>query len=199
MLGLRFCARAFSSCGKWGPLFIAARGPLTIAASLVAEQRLQTLRLSSCRSRAQLLRGMWDLPRPGLEPVSPALAGRFSTTAPPGKPHESFDSCYFTSVMLEAACGKEKSQEVLSCVPSWEQFRECSRKIGKGDSIKLNTPLHICLPSPPFIPIVVHSYLANTVIPSLLKWNIGREMDHCYCERIKKIRLQKFNLHYFSY
>ena len=27
-----------------------------------------------------------DLPRPGPEPVSPALAGRFSTTAPPGKP-----------------------------------------------------------------------------------------------------------------
>ena len=35
MLGLRFCARAFSSCGKRGPLFIAVRGPLTIAASLV--------------------------------------------------------------------------------------------------------------------------------------------------------------------
>ena len=33
---------------------------------------------------------MWDLPRPGLEPVSPALAGRFSTTAPPGKPHIPF-------------------------------------------------------------------------------------------------------------
>ena len=29
---------------------------------------------------------MWDLPGPGLEPVSPALAGGFSTTAPPGKP-----------------------------------------------------------------------------------------------------------------
>ena len=29
---------------------------------------------------------MWDLPRPGLEPVSPAWAGRLSTTAPPGKP-----------------------------------------------------------------------------------------------------------------
>ncbi|KAJ8797011.1 hypothetical protein J1605_001821 [Eschrichtius robustus] len=43
-------------------------------------------RLSNCGSRAQLLRGMWDPPRPGLEPVSPALAGRFSTTAPPGKP-----------------------------------------------------------------------------------------------------------------
>ena len=26
VLGLRFCAKAFSSCGKWGPLFIAVRG-----------------------------------------------------------------------------------------------------------------------------------------------------------------------------
>ena len=86
VLGLRFCARAFSSCGKQGPLFIAVRGPLTIAASPVVEHRLQTRRLSSCGSRAQLLRGMWDLPRPGLEPMSPALAGRLSTTAPPGKP-----------------------------------------------------------------------------------------------------------------
>ena len=33
VLGLRFCARAFSSCGKRGPLFIAVRRPLTIAAS----------------------------------------------------------------------------------------------------------------------------------------------------------------------
>ena len=31
------------------------------------------------------VRGMWDLPRLGLEPVSPALAGGFLTTAPPGK------------------------------------------------------------------------------------------------------------------
>ena len=86
VLGLCFCARAFSSCGKRGPLFIAVRGPLIIAASLVAERRLQTRRLSNCGSWDQLLRGMWDLPRPGLEPVSPALAGRFLTTAPPGKP-----------------------------------------------------------------------------------------------------------------
>ena len=33
VLGFRFCARAFSSCGKRGLLFIAVRGPLTIAAS----------------------------------------------------------------------------------------------------------------------------------------------------------------------
>ena len=85
VLGLRFFVRAFSSCGEWGPLFIAVRGPLTIAASLVAEHRLQMRRLSNCGSRAQSLRGTRDLPRPGLEPVSPASAGRLSTTAPPGK------------------------------------------------------------------------------------------------------------------
>ena len=52
VLGPRFCARAFSSCGKQGPLFIAMRRPLTIAASLVEEHRLQTRRLSNCGSRA---------------------------------------------------------------------------------------------------------------------------------------------------
>ena len=41
---------------------------------------------SSCGARAQLLRSMWDLPGPGLEPVSLALASGFLTTAPPGKP-----------------------------------------------------------------------------------------------------------------
>ena len=29
---------------------------------------------------------MWDLPGPGLKPVSPALPGGFLTTVPPGKP-----------------------------------------------------------------------------------------------------------------
>ena len=59
---------------------------LSLSWPLVAEHRLQTRRLSNCGSRAELLRGMWDLPRSGLKPTSPALAGRFSTTAPPGKP-----------------------------------------------------------------------------------------------------------------
>ena len=40
---------------------------------------------SSCSTQAWLLRGVWDLPGPGLEPVSPALAGRFLTTVPPVK------------------------------------------------------------------------------------------------------------------
>ena len=47
-----FLAALGLSCGKRGPLFIAVHGPLTIAASLVAEHRLQSRRLSSCGSRA---------------------------------------------------------------------------------------------------------------------------------------------------
>ena len=79
-------------------------GPLTISASLVAEHRLQTRRLSNCGSRAQSLRGMWDLPRPGLEPVSPALAGRLPTTAPPGKPSWSILTCAFSHHLTLAWC-----------------------------------------------------------------------------------------------
>ena len=52
VLGLRFCARAFSSCRKWGPLFIAMCGPLTIAASAEHRLQTQTRRLSNCGSRA---------------------------------------------------------------------------------------------------------------------------------------------------
>ena len=97
--GLCCCARAFFSCSGQGPLFVAVHGLLIAVASLVAEHGLQACSLSSCGSqapecrlssrgaRASLLCGMWDLPGPGLEPVSPVLAGGFLTTAPPGKPY----------------------------------------------------------------------------------------------------------------
>ena len=44
--------------------------------------------------QAQLGHGMWDLvPQPGIEPLSPALAGGFLTTGPPGKsPHLHFEN-----------------------------------------------------------------------------------------------------------
>ena len=73
VLGLRFCARAFSSCGKRGPLFIAVRRPLTIAASLVGEHRLQSRRLSSWLHLVlRTARGIL-VPRPGIEPEFPAV------------------------------------------------------------------------------------------------------------------------------
>ena len=131
VLGLRFCVRAFSSCGKWGPLLIAVRGPLTIAASPVAEHRLQTRRLSSCGARASSLRGMWDPPRPGLEPVSPALAGRLSTTAPPGKP-TAFTFCNTFDFKWWEGCSSVSRFSLNwkiwreSFYPIWSQFLKSS-------------------------------------------------------------------------
>ena len=94
-LGLRCCARlslvvvsgGYSCCGAWA---------LGVLASVVVARGLSSCgsrtlepRLSSCGTGAQLLCGMWGLPGPGPEAVSPALAGRFLTTMPPGKPSDS--------------------------------------------------------------------------------------------------------------
>ena len=43
-------------------------------------------RLNICSTQASLLHGLWDLPRPGKESKSSALAGGFFTTEPPEKP-----------------------------------------------------------------------------------------------------------------
>ena len=43
------------------------------------------LGLSSCGAQAQLLCSIWNLPGPGIDPMSPALAGRFLSTAPAGR------------------------------------------------------------------------------------------------------------------
>ena len=40
--------------------------------------------------------GRWDFPRPGIEFMSPALAGGFLTTEPPGKPN----TLYLTSILF---------------------------------------------------------------------------------------------------
>ena len=68
----------FSSCGSW------------------ALER----RLSSCGTWAYLLHSMWDLPGPGLKPVSPALAGGFLATVPPGKSLSVFHFEYLAFLLL---------------------------------------------------------------------------------------------------
>ena len=85
---LRSSARA-SHCG--GLSCCGVRAPGTRASAAVAcglssrGSRAVERRLNTCGTRAQLIRGMWDPPGPGLEPTSPALAGRLPATAPPGK------------------------------------------------------------------------------------------------------------------
>ena len=49
--------------------------------------------LSSCGS-SQLPFSMWNLAGSGIQPVSPALAGGFLTTGPPGKSLRAFSSSF---------------------------------------------------------------------------------------------------------
>ena len=97
VLGLCCSGWAFSSCSvqaaRCGGLSCCGAqslGHMSFSSCDVWAQQLwlEAFRgqVMSCGSWAQLPRGLWDLPRPGMEPVSLALQGEFSTTGPPGKP-----------------------------------------------------------------------------------------------------------------
>ena len=68
---------------------------------------------SSCGAQVQFWHhGMWDLPGPGIDPGSPTLAGRLSTTGPPGKSHiNSLAFFFFWSHCV--SCG------ILVPLPGW--------------------------------------------------------------------------------
>ena len=74
--------RAFSSCGKWGILSSCSVQASPCGDVSCGAQNLGRVGFSG--TQVLLPHGMWNLPRPGTEPVSPALAGGFSTTGPPG-------------------------------------------------------------------------------------------------------------------
>ena len=61
MLGLRCCARAFSSCGKRGLLFVAVRGLLIEEASLVARAWALGTWASVVVARGLSICGSWAL------------------------------------------------------------------------------------------------------------------------------------------
>ena len=89
----------FSCCGARA-LGMRASVVAGLGLSSCSTWALEHQGFSSCGTWAQLLCCMWDLPRPRVEPVSPALAGRFSTTVPPGKSHQmcKFLNLFFSSV-----------------------------------------------------------------------------------------------------
>ena len=86
MLGLCCFAHAFSSCSKQGLLFVVLHGLLISMVSLVADIGSRHPGSVVVAHRLSCSKAMQNLPGPGIEPVSPALADRFFTTEPPGKP-----------------------------------------------------------------------------------------------------------------
>ena len=101
MLGLRCCTRTFSSCGERGLFFVAVRRLLTVVASLVAEHEFLGAGPQQFWPTGLIsLWHVWDLPGPGIEPVSPALAGGLLSTMPLGK---SIPFLFFTLPSLFSA------------------------------------------------------------------------------------------------
>ena len=104
-----------SSCGVWAfhcndiSLLLAEDKLQSSQASVVVARGLSSCGsrcpehwLNSCDILAQLLCGMWDLPGPGIEPMSPALAGRFFTTEALGTrgAQEYFSNINFKTILL---------------------------------------------------------------------------------------------------
>ena len=75
---------AFSGCSERGYSLAVVRRLLTVVPSLVTDTDSRAW-LSGGGAWAWLPHGMCDLSRPGIEPTSPALSGRFLTTGPPRK------------------------------------------------------------------------------------------------------------------
>ena len=109
VLGLCCCARAFSSCGKWSYSSLQCVGfslrGLSYCGALAVE-----IGLSSYGSLAQLLWDIWDLPRSGIESVSPILPDGFLTTGPP---EASWDTGFFSVPGWRRYCRRIPTHSVI--------------------------------------------------------------------------------------
>ena len=92
MLSLHCCECAFSSCGEWGLCSYGASGVFVVMVHGFSLQWFLLLHSTSSRLMGWVAVTMGlvtlqhvNLPRPGIEPMFPALVGRFLTTGPPGK------------------------------------------------------------------------------------------------------------------
>ena len=103
------CAGAFSSCREQGPLSSCdpqashcsgfSRGAWALGhIGSVAAARAERW-LSSCDEPARSSCGIWDPPRPGIEPMSRVLAGGFFSTESEGSPIYVFFNLNFSAAL----------------------------------------------------------------------------------------------------
>lgn len=93
MLGLPFCAQAFSLVVSEAKFSLLCTGFSSWSLPYCRTWNLEH-RLSRCGAWDQLLCGMLDLPGPGIKAMSLALAGDFSSTEPPRKSYTHVLSCF---------------------------------------------------------------------------------------------------------
>ena len=82
------CGLSLVAASGGGHSLVALRERLIAMASRCGAWFLGHLGFSSCGTQAWLPRCTWDLPGPGIEPMSSALADAFLTSGPPGKSQE---------------------------------------------------------------------------------------------------------------
>ena len=120
-LQLLSCCDSFSCCRAQAPgaraLVVAVRG----LSSWSSRARVQGLR--SCGTWTSVVCGMCTLPGQGIKPVSPALAGRFLSTVPPGKSSTwNIFNINITYIKWNETYEKRKSSFVWQ---EMERFPEC--------------------------------------------------------------------------
>ena len=106
---------------------------------------------------------MWDLPGPGLEPMSPALAGRFLTTAPPGK------SRYSTLHVLGASTAPNSYLCLFNSAFSLSLLFVLGLLLCRGQEIVLGLEPHSTWGSPDVLPSLrgCNPELATTMLYSI--------------------------------
>ena len=154
-LGLCCCEWAFSNCAEQGLLFVVMHRLLIVVASprcrvqalgagpsvvpqersVVSMSRIQgtwasvvvAYGLSSSGEQALVTWGMWNLPRPGIELMSPALAGGFLSTVPLGKSRPVASHCsslpndYTPSLCFKDLIFLIYRPDHLQCLDVWKE------------------------------------------------------------------------------
>ena len=83
-LGLHCCPQAFSSCSEQGLFFFMVLRFLIVMLCLLRDTCSRHVCSVVVVLWALLLHSTWNLPGPGIEPMSPALSGKLLSTVTPG-------------------------------------------------------------------------------------------------------------------
>ena len=146
-------------------------GLLTAVASLAAEQTLGTrasvvvaCRLSRCSLGASRLRGVYNLPRPGIIPVSPLSVGQLLSTATRNVPDFDISQCSLPAQLLCQASTTPSSDSLLALIPPPVSWFHASLL-----SCLLQLPGHVQLFATPWI-AACQACLSLTISQSLPKF-----------------------------
>ena len=113
---------------------------------------------------------MWNLPRPGVKPESPALVGRFLSTVPPGKSPTVFNYCCcfihsLSHFQLFATPPTAAHQASLSFTISWSLL-----KLMSIESLMPYNHLILCCPLLLLLSIFPSTKVFSNELALRIKW-----------------------------